>query len=48
MLNTRKVLKQYLINKLESFGCPDSFLEPTAKRMLIDITKILKKNGIEI
>ena len=33
----------YLIKKLESFGCPNSYLERTAKSMVNTIQQIMEK-----
>lgn len=36
-------MKEYLMDKLRAFGCPDSFVETTADTMLNDLIKIMKQ-----
>ena len=42
----RKDRIKYFIKKLESFGCPDTFLKPTARRIALEIEKQDRKEAI--
>jgi len=38
----RNLLYKYFKKKLESFGCPDSYLTTTSDKMVKEVLKILK------
>ncbi len=42
----RKDRIKYFIKKLESFGCPDTFLKPTARKIALEIEKQDRKEAI--
>jgi uncharacterized tellurite resistance protein B-like protein len=45
---TRAKLKKYFIKKLESLGCPDSYLDRTAESMTKKTIEVLNWKGEEV